>query len=510
MWTDGYVTEIEYTYGYFQELSPLHLQLALALKGIDHNIPSSGISYLELGYGQGLSLNIHGAATPGTYWGADFNPAQAVHAQRLAQAGGADVTVLEASFEEMAARQDLPEFDIIALHGIWSWISEANRNHIIDIARRRLKPGGIFYVSYNCMPGWAPAMPLRYLMSEYGRRVGRGAITDQVHDAMAFLQKVKEVDALYFKANPSLDQRLKKLQGQNSSYLAHEYFNASWDALNFSEVAEALSEAKLTYAASAHLKDHVDAVNYSPDALALINDIKDPILQETVRDYCTNKPFRRDIYVKGARRLTPLEQAQRLQAQRFMAIKPAVACPKTITGAYGKAGLQETIYTPVIEALVADGHVPKTLAHLHAAPGCDALSFDQLVQAIEVLCGVGFAVPAHDADTVSAVRKTTRALNTALCLKAETGSDIVFLASPVTGSGISVARIEQLFLRARETKEKDIAAYVWRLLKAQGQSVLKDGEVLQGDETSLEQLRALHADFTDNRLPILKRLGIVS
>jgi len=39
-----------------------------------------------------------------------------------------------------------------------SWIS----------VRRKLRAGGLVYVSYNCLPGWAPAIPVRQLMTLYG------------------------------------------------------------------------------------------------------------------------------------------------------------------------------------------------------------------------------------------------------------------------------------------------------------------------------------------------------
>jgi hypothetical protein len=36
--------------------------------------------YLELGFGQGLTLNIHAAACPGEFWATDFNPVHASNA----------------------------------------------------------------------------------------------------------------------------------------------------------------------------------------------------------------------------------------------------------------------------------------------------------------------------------------------------------------------------------------------------------------------------------------------
>ena len=67
---------------------------------------------------------------------------------------------------------------------------------------------------------------------------------------------------------------------------------------------------------------------------------------------------------------------------------------------------------------------------------------------------------------------------------------------------------DQLFLRATELKEKDGADYAFRVLKAQGQSIIKEGKALEGDDANLAELRAQHEAFTAKRLPLLKALGI--
>ncbi len=73
-WTEGYVADINYTYGYYSELNPTRARLALLNKGIE---PPQIETACELGFGQGLSVNIHAAASPVEWWGTDFNPAQA-------------------------------------------------------------------------------------------------------------------------------------------------------------------------------------------------------------------------------------------------------------------------------------------------------------------------------------------------------------------------------------------------------------------------------------------------
>ena len=173
-WTAGYVTELEYTNNYYAELCPGFLRLACLSAGIAAP-EAQPLSYLELGYGQGLSINIHAAAVEGEFWGTDFNPSQVAHARQLGAVSNARATLLDDSFAELATREDPPEFDIIALHGIWSWVSDENRRIIVDLLRRKLRVGGMAYISYNCYPGWVAAMPLRHLIKLHADVVGTEA-----------------------------------------------------------------------------------------------------------------------------------------------------------------------------------------------------------------------------------------------------------------------------------------------------------------------------------------------
>jgi SAM-dependent methyltransferase len=150
-WTSGYVADIGYTFGYYAELNPLRVRLAFLNQGLV--FPEVGTA-CELGFGQGLSANLHAAASLTQWHGTDFNPSQAGFAQELSAASGASAQLFDEAFAEFAQRPELPAFDYIGLHGIWSWISDENRQIIVDFVRRKLKVGGVLYISYNTLPGW--------------------------------------------------------------------------------------------------------------------------------------------------------------------------------------------------------------------------------------------------------------------------------------------------------------------------------------------------------------------
>ncbi len=158
-WNDGYFTESTYTYGYYKDLSPAYQNFCLLINGFMPPAEADENSaHCELGYGQGLSINIHAAATQGKYFGTDFNPSHAAHANELCTASKCGAKFFDDSFEEMLHRDDLPQFDSISLHGIWSWISEENQAHIVEFARKFLKPGGAsFTTAITVIPAGRPA-----------------------------------------------------------------------------------------------------------------------------------------------------------------------------------------------------------------------------------------------------------------------------------------------------------------------------------------------------------------
>jgi SAM-dependent methyltransferase len=418
--------------------------------------------------------------------------------------------LFDEAFAEFAQR-DMPEFDYIGLHGIWSWISDENRGVIVDFIRKKLKVGGVLYISYNTLPGWGTFAPMRHLMTEHAEIVGADGvgIVSRIDGALDFTEKLLATNPLFARANPLVNEKIKQIKGQNRHYLAHEYFNRDWHPMHFGTMAQWLESAKLTYACSAHYLDYVEAVNLTAEQQAFLKDIHDPMFKQTVRDFMVNQQFRKDYWVKGARRLTPLEQAQGLREQRLVmtAHRPDVSLK--VTGALGEAALTETIYAPLLD-LMSD-HKARSMAQIEQAVKDTGITFAQLVQAVLVLCGNGTFSAVQDDAAITKAKKHTDKLNTHLMLKARSNNDITFLASPVTGGGIGVSRFHQLFVLAMQQgkkKPEEWAAFVAQILAAQGQKIVKEGKPLEDPEEQLAELNIQAHEFSVKQLSILKSLQI--
>ena len=509
VWNEGYFTDIGYTYGCYREINPVFQRFCLLVHGLSASESPEG-QHCELGFGQGVSVNIHAAANPGHYVATDFNPAHAAHANTLSRASGSGARLYDDSFEQLLARTDLQQFDSISLHGIWAWVSRENQQYIAEFARRHLKPGGIFYNSYNCFPGWAPTYPLRQLFAVHDRYAAapHGA-SERVDAALKFSEALLAANPHYLKVAPHLPEKLKAISGQDRSYLVHEYFNRDWNCMYFTDVVDALAPAKLDYACTAAPLDTVDAVNLSAEGVAFLASIDHPILREQARDYFVNQQFRKDLYVRGATRLNAAEQRERLLETRFVLLKPVDEVTLKVTGAMGEATLQEDVYAPTLAALAEKKYTPKTLRELASA--LPNLRWAQLQQAVVVLVGMDAVAPCHTEAITKQVQKRCTALNQHLCARAQFANDIEALASPVTGGGIGVNRFQQLFLQALSQGKKqpsDWSAYVWQILTAQNQKLVKEGKTLESAEENLAELTAQAQTFAEKQLPVLKALQI--
>lgn len=280
--------------------------------------------------------------------------------------------------------------------------------------------------------------------------------------------------------------------------------------MHFATIADWLEPAKLTYACSAHYIDHTDNVNLTPEQQAFIKEIPDFMFRESVRDFMVNQQFRRDYWVKGLRKLSPLQRIEMLRAERVILVSHRPDIELKATGSLGEAKMSGEIYTPILDIL--SDHKIRTVGEIDRELGGRKITFNQLSEAILILSGVGHIASAQDDTAIAKAKKQTLKLNMYLCEKARGDSDINDLASPVTGGGIAVGRFQQIYLLAISKGYKhpqDWANFTWQILKSQGQKILKDGKALETDQENIAEITEQANSFATKKLPILKALQLI-
>lgn len=509
-WSDGYVSDINYTFGYYAELNPIRFRLALISKGI----PCPKITNAcELGFGQGVSINMHAAASSTNWWGTDFNSAQVSFARDLADKSCSEPKLYDESFEEFCSRKDLPDFDFIAMHGIWSWISEDNREIIGDFIRRKLKTGGILYCSYNTFPGHSSFSPLRKLMTYYSESaVAQGECTEtKIRESVGYIDQLIATEPFYLASNPQLKQKIAALKKQPVQYLAHEYFNKDWNPAHFFEIEAELQNFKLQFGCSAKYKNHIDTLNFSEGQQTLLSNITNPTLKETTKDFILNTQFRQDYWMKGKRTMSTGEQIEQLKKEVFILVVPIDKVSMTFTCPRGNANLNESVYEVFLDNF--KDHKPRSIEEVLVSAEKANISLSQIVECVATLLDRGEIYPVSNKAPNDVTIDRCKALNREIIHLSHSSTDHGFLVSPIIGGGLNVTRIEQLFIDAYLNginTSKTMADYTWQILDKNNHKVVKNGKTLQKKEDNLLELFRLAEVFHNQRLTIFNSLMIVT
>ncbi len=379
-WPEGYFVNIPYTKGYYREMAPAYLRFCLLLKGV---LPpdAANFNYCELAMGHGYSANIHAAANDGIFVGLDFMPDHALFAERMAKGAATGLQVRDAGIAEFCSGST-DEFDYVCLHGGWSWIAGHNREIIVNFLGRCLKPGGVFYVSYNTWPGWFSAAPLRKLFTLFDNYYGSAGMpeTERIGNAVTLTEALLDCNPLFLNASEWIRERFDGLKKENPAYLAHEFFNADWNVEWSSDVAKQLWRAKLSFGASAAVCDNIDGFGFTEDAGRFLSSIANPLLREQVRDFFCN-----------------------------------------------------TLHGKLVQAMAADNFSAKTLRALQEKVA-DMADLRQTAHAMARLVAKGYAQPCKP---LNSKKESCSRLN-ALIMSMPENCGLEFLASPVSGSAVEI------------------------------------------------------------------------
>lgn len=513
-WTAGYTSDVEYTAGFYGEQSPVLLNFVCVLNGFKPVPLDRPFTYCELGFGRGVTVNILAACHPqGRFYATDFNPAHVAGARELAAEAQLDnLTLLENSFADLAEGKvaDLPQFDFITLHGIYTWVTRENRRYIVDFIARYLKPGGIVYLSYNAMPGWSAALPLQRLLVEHASLFpGRSDV--QIKQAAALAEQLSETKAAYFNANPSLKTRLDMLKKGSTRYLVHEYMHRHWEPLYHADVARDLSAAKLEFVGQTDLALTYPAVYLSPEKQKLLDDIPDAILRESFKDYFLNTGFRKDVFVRGARRINVAQQVECLHGAGLALVIPRADVKLKMDLAFGEANGKEELYNPILDELVKQ---PQTFKALCALPALKEQPLQNIIQ-MGAFLTASAQTSIYFSDGRPVNLEAGQRLNRVLAQHARYVDDYQALAAPLLGNGVTANFVEQLIYselvqRPDELEAEAIGRRIWPSIRAQGKQMRnKEGKAIETEEENLKELVKQVALILDRKLPVWRQLQVI-
>jgi SAM-dependent methyltransferase len=510
-WGNGYVTDIEYADGFYPDQAPAHLALAATVNGLEAPELNGHYTYCELGCGRGRTSLVLAALNPlAEFHAIDFHPAHIAHARQQARrAGLRNIHFHELSFADLAGSRGalLPKFDVVTMHGVWSWIAPELQSAIVAFLNAQLNAGGLVYVSYNALPAWNQVAPVQRLVKEL-------AGSSSQRSDIAILRAVELIERLAAaKIIPErFNEGIKRLQrGRNSmvSYLAHEYLNEHWKPLYFADVARALAGAKLEFCACTDLLKNFSNLSLNEEQRALLADISQPELRESLKDFCTDHWFRQDAFVRGARRMSAARRERQLGALTLVLMRPAPDVFEIGKPDGTRWRPDVVVYNAVCSALRGGPREVRELLTLENLPR------NHVVGAVELVgTFVGTGLAGVYQQPTAAELAGAAGLNALLDPEEEVSlSHGTTIAAPQVRTGITLSPANYLLYRSlrrgdNHAPDELAAQFIARCREGGGHPVIDD-KVIEDDAEALAAVTKDYEMKFDQLVPIWRMTGIL-
>jgi hypothetical protein len=293
-----------------------------------------------------------------------------------------------------------------------------------------------------------------------------------------------------------------KFQDARPGYLLHEFQTEHWRPCFHQDVVAALGQVRCEYVGSATLSENFAQMSLSPAQRELWEAAPDAAARELIFDLCVPRAFRRDLFVRGLRRV-PSDAA--VEAT-YLVSATRISGEVVLRSQAGEAQLPQAMVDAARSAL---SQGPRTVAELRALPGCNSATPAELAT---LLVGSGCAMPlwrqpgdgADWGEAVAAARRCNAVAARRLAPYG-VGSASLGLASPALAGGLSVAPMERavasLVAASPMLVQEDNAAS--KLV----QRLLPPGRVPPPE--LLTELERVVAALLKDRLPVWQALGVV-
>ena len=447
--TSDYVTDIPYLRDFKPILAPAWLDHVALVAGVEPPARPDNFTWCDLGCGQGVTAAILAATHPtGEFHGIDAMAVHIDHACRLAREAAIHNIYFHTTEFAEALDLELPEFDYIVAHGVYTWIDGKGQDALRRFIDQRLKPGGLAYLGYNAMPGWTRDLPFQRLLRELALGFS-GDNASRVAAAARVVRSLAKTGAPALAASFIQRELEQRPEDYSPAYLVHEFMPTAWQPLYVTEVRGAMARIGLTPVGSATLSENFDCMVLSPEACSALAAIKEPDTRELIRDFFLDQRFRCDVFARSNRLLEASERVGRLLSTTFGLARSTPIINHTTKTPASAVSHDNSAAQAIVGALAGSTRSLYGDRMLNCTPA-------RALNAVLTLCAAGDVMPVEPG--YAKVDK----LNRILCSRIGGPEEIRWLALP-SGTAVEVDR--SLMCLLRDTGEIDDVRFPgWRRL----------------------------------------------
>jgi len=306
--------EVAYPAHAFANTHPDQLAVMAALHGFTA-APPAKCRVLEIGCNEGANLIPMAFAMPGSeFTGFDLAALPIARGQqRIGELSLRNIRLFEADICDV---HGLEEFDYIVAHGVYTWVPENVREHLLALCSRHLAPSGIACVSYNALPG----SHLRNIARDALRWGGQRELSPE-HQVAAGLELLH----LAARSRPAgdiyrrlLEERAAKIEKRSAAATYHDELAPAYEAISILELLERARDHGLEYLSEAELPHPSDPA-LQPEVAKQVVELAgdDCAAQEYVFDFIRMRMFRETMLVRSGRSPQHKTTAAALPRMRF-------------------------------------------------------------------------------------------------------------------------------------------------------------------------------------------------
>jgi SAM-dependent methyltransferase len=232
-----------------------------------------------------------------TFIGVDLDAERIARGQsRIHELGLENVNLFARDIGEIG--DEYGKFDYIVAHGVYCWVPEHVRAHLLGLCRSLLNDGGVAFVSFNVLPGWH--------LLEYMRDFALLAAEQEgsPSDALTRIRTLAKVFAEGLGGaagaqNQHLKELFERLQTSSDYMLAFDYLGDVAEPLSLGDFVSAAEEKGLRYVADANFYE-TELQRVPPRVRStLMKDVAAPLQREKLADFFGARLFRRAILCKA-------------------------------------------------------------------------------------------------------------------------------------------------------------------------------------------------------------------
>ncbi|MCV6637774.1 class I SAM-dependent methyltransferase [Candidatus Albibeggiatoa sp. nov. NOAA] len=362
-----------YTENVYPQTHPYHLASLATLRGL--NPPDiNNAKILELGCASGSNLISMAQQTPqAELVGIDYSQHQIDLAQQKLDFCQLD-NVFFKQADILQLTEDLGQFDYIIAHGLYSWIGEKERHHLMQLLSKLLSKNGIIYISYNILPGWQQDKTIRDLLFYHLEPVTD--FSERVIQGKQLLKKLQnQLENRFDEQSLQFRKKLDYLIDLDDDYFAHEHLEPNNYTPYFHEFMQHALQHNLQYVTDANIQFCQENYHF-PDIEQIGSEF---IQQEQYMDGLKNRAYRESVLCHADIELSPKIQLDQLLNKLYFTapLQPL----QTEDLFFTETCLIKTLHADVV-SLVEQPFL-KLVCHYLAESYPQTLSFSELIQNIE-------------------------------------------------------------------------------------------------------------------------------